>query len=216
MKRRSFQILTVLTLCIISQAPSQSEVSNAFFLNANVGEYFALFPLSELPSRSNITYGGGIGVQFSNHIIVGAKLAYFSHTGIPLVHYYDSNENGHLIHDGVSKYEQWFYLISLQYKIVNEEYFMASVGGGIIFSKMKEINISTTYEYYSENHSNDIKGGFLGGELELRIPNQPFSVVGDIQLGYSTGDRSYIEGVTNTEAFSGFNLSIGIRYYILF
>lgn len=124
MKKRLFQILTVLTLCIISQASSQSEVSNAFFLNVNVGGYFAIFPLSGLPSRSNITYGGGIGVQFSNHFIVGVKLSYFSHTGVPLVHYYDSNENGHLIRDGVSKYEQWVYLISLQYKMVNEEYFM--------------------------------------------------------------------------------------------
>lgn len=86
----------------------------------------------------------------------------------------------------------------------------------MIFSKMNETNISTTYEYYSENHSNDIKRGFLGGELEFRIPNQPLSVVSDMQLGYATGDRSYIEGVTNTEAFSGLNLSIGIRYYILF
>jgi len=96
---------------------------------------------------------------FTFRFITGGTIAYYSHTGVPLVRYYDSGESGHLTYDGVSTYRQWIYLIFLHYKMVNEEYVMASVGGGVMFSKMNETMSSTKYDYYSEGHANDIKGG---------------------------------------------------------
>lgn len=215
MDRKNIITLAFLIVYPFPKGFAQTAMPNALFINANVGGYFAVFPLTESVPRSNVTFGGGVGVQLSNRFAVGGKVAYYSHTGIPLVQYYDSYENGHRAYDGVSKYRQWMFLIFLHYKLVNEEYVMASVGGGVMFSKMNETESSTKYDYYFEGHANDIKGGFIGGELELRIPGQPYSVVSDVQCGYSTGERS-AGGITDTEAFAGFNTSIGIRYYFLF
>jgi hypothetical protein len=215
MYQKIFSAFAILTLCTISNVSAQTALPNAIFINANVGGYFAILPLKESTPRSNVTHGGGIGVQLSNRFVAGGKVAYYSHTGIPLVHYYDSNENGHLTYDGVSTYRQWIYLIFLHYKMMNEEYVMASVGGGVMFSKMSETESSTKYDYYTEGHANDIKGGFISGELELRIPGQPFSAVSDVQFGFSSGEISS-GGDTDTESFAGFNTSVGIRYYFLF
>lgn len=210
MKKRLIIRIVALELAILSSALAQNDIPNAFFFNANIGNYLAMFP----SANSGFTYGGGMGIQFFNGFIVSGKITFLSVKSTPLVHYYDSSENGHLVRDGTSVYKQWFYAIALQYKLTNEKYVMASICGGILFSKIKETSVSEKYSYSSENQSNNIVGGFLGGELEFRLPGQPFSIVGDAQLGYSSGDRTYSGGDIRTETFSGFNLSVGFRYYI--
>jgi hypothetical protein len=194
---------------------SQNNISNAVFIGITAGGYLPIFPFDESSSKSGLTYGGGMGVQLFKRYLITWRLVYFSTKGVPLVRY-SVGEGNYLAYDGDMEYKHRLSMITLQYKLEREEYFSASMCGGVLFSTVSKTEISIKYDYYSETQFKNIAGGFLGGEIELTLPKHPFSLTGDVQYSYAIGDVIYNSGIKNSEAFSGFNLSIGFRYYLEF